>query len=167
MGTTIIELPVEQAEYRSTNFPQLLKYNGTNAPIFALLFDATADEAVFFNFVANRYGSGNVTVELDWFADSATSGNVVLGASIGCITADTDTTDTTTKALGTEATVTDSHLGTTGKRLHRASVTITSLDSIAVNDRILLRIRRLGSSGSDTMTGDLALVGIRVTYSDV
>lgn len=156
----------ETAALPTSTFASPVKNNGTNFPVTGLAFDAAADEAAFWKFRALKYGSGNVTVEIDWYADTATSGVVRWGVAIGAITPDTDTTDIETKALATENTVDDTHLGTTGQRLHRAIVTVSNLDSLALDDNVHIRIRRIGSNGADTMTGDAILDQFTVTYSD-
>ena len=147
-------------------YPELKKFLGTNFPILGIAFDATADEGLFFPFMALGYGSGNLTLDLYWYADTASSGNVVWEGAIAAITPDSDTQDVETKAFATANTVTDSHLGTTGQRLHVATITISNLDSIAAGDVVTLRIRRLGSNGSDTMAGDAILWLLNLSYSD-
>lgn len=164
MGTSYQILEPEGAEYLSSTFPALVK-NGTNIPIVALAFDAAADEAAFWRLDASQYSSGNLTVDIFWYADTASTNDVVWGASLACITANTDTQDVESKALATENTVTDSHLGTTGQRLHMATVTVSNLDSIAAGDAAWLRVRRLGSNGSDTMAGDALLERVIVSYT--
>lgn len=149
-----------------TVFPQSARIAGTNFPVEGLAFDAAADEACVAKFRADGYGSGNLTLEIDWYADSASSGDVVWDAAICVITPDTDSQDVETDSFATASSVTDSHLGTTGQRVHRASITISNLDSIAAGDLVHLRIRRVGSNGSDTMTGDAILVFAELTYSD-
>lgn len=156
----------ESAFFQATTFPEFSKVAGTNFPVTSLKFDAAADEAAFWKFTALNYGSGNLTVDILWYADTATSGDVVFGASISAITPNTDTQDVETDGLATENTVTDSHLGTTGQRVHLATITVSNLDSIAANDLVHLRIRRLGSNGSDTMTGDACILLVGVSYSD-
>jgi hypothetical protein len=165
MATVNVELDPGAAEFLTSTFPAL-SLNGTNFPVRGLAYDSAADEAAFWSLEASQYGSGNLTVELEWYADTASSGDVVWGACIAAITPDADTQDIETKALATEQTVTDSHLGTTGQRLHRASVTVSNLDSLAAKDFVALRVRRVGSNVADTMAGDAILVKVRVSYSD-
>jgi hypothetical protein len=165
MATVYVPLDPGSADFLSSTFPQLVT-NGTNVPVAGLAYDASADEAAFWLLDASHYGSGNLTVELEWYADTASSGNVVWGAALAAYTPDADNTDIESKALATEQTVTDSHLGTTGQRLHRASITLSNTDSIAAKDATWIRIRRVGSNGSDTMTGDAILVSVHVSYSD-
>lgn len=166
MATITQQWPASAGVLRSTAFPQLVRANGTSVPITGYAFDASTEEAIFFDFRAVRYGSGNLTIGLDWYAGTATSGNVVWSSQLAAITPDTDTQDTETKALATADTVTDSHLGTTGQRLHRAILTATNLDSLAADDNVWLRIARAAANGSDTMSGDAVLVRVTVQYSD-
>jgi hypothetical protein len=165
MATVFQQLDPGSCQYLSTSFPALVK-NGTNFPALGLAYDAAAVEAAFWLIRAVNYGSGNVTVALDWYADTASSGDIIWGVQLAAITSDTDTQDVETKALATANTVTDTHLGTTGQRLHRASVTVSNLDSLAANDDLWLRIYRDAAAGGDTMTGDGILVLATVSYSD-
>ena len=148
------------------SFPQIVQANGTNIPVRGLAFDAATEEAIFFRFRALNYGSGNLTVSVYWYADTASSGNVIWGAAIAAITPDADSQDIETDSLATAATVTDAHIGTTGQRLHQCSITVSSLDSLAANDDVALRFYRDADDGSDTMTGDAIVVGLVVSYSD-
>lgn len=166
MATVFNPISPGEAEFLATAFPQVVK-GGTNFPVLGLAFDAAADEAAYFPLDVSKYGSGNLTLDLDWYADTASTGDVVWEAAIAAITPNTDTQDVETKALATAQTVTDSHLGTTGQRAHRATITISNLDSLAARDNVFLRVRRLGSSsGSDTMAGDAILFAGNLQYSD-
>lgn len=150
----------------ASNYATLDVVSGTNFPVACLDFDAATAEAAFFVFRAVNYGSGNLTLDLEWYADTASSGDVVWGAQLAVITPNTDTQDIETKSLATANTVTDSHLGTTGQRLHRATITISNLDSLAADDWVTLRIYRDAAAGGDTMTGDACLVLATLSYSD-
>lgn len=165
MATVYQQLIPAAGEFLSSSFPALVK-NGSNSPVVGLAFDASSEEAVFWDMRAVNYGSGNVTVDIDWYADTATSGSVVWKVQLAAITADTDTQDIETKSLATANTATDTHLGTTGQRLHRAPVTVSNLDSLAVGDYVSLRLSRDAANGSDTLTGDAILVLATVSYSD-
>lgn len=166
MATVSRDIHPELAALLASTFPAFSKVNGTNFPVTGLAYDAAADEAAFWKLGAILYGSGNLTLDLEWYADTASSGVVRWGAAIAAITPDTDSQDIETKAFATENTVDDTHLGTTGQRLHRASITISNLDSLAAGDVVWLRIRRVGSNGADTMTGDAILVKATLSYSD-
>lgn len=168
MATITIELHPEQAQYLATNFPAYTKTNGTNFPVSGLAYDAATDEAAFWKFIATSYGSGNITLTIYWYADTGTTGNVVWEAQIACITANTDSQDVETDGLATLNFVQDTHLGTTGQRVHSAAITLSNLDSIAAGDYCTLRIARdaNGTSATDDMAGDAILLLATVAYSD-
>lgn len=159
-------LKANSADLLGSAFPQPVKVNGTNFPLYRLLYDATADEWAYWTFRMVNYGSGNITIDIDWYAVNATSGNVVWQARIAAITPDTDTQDIETDSLATANNVTDSHLETTGKRLHRCTITLSNLDSVANGDWVVLAIGRNGSSGSDTMANDAAFIQAQLSWSD-
>jgi hypothetical protein len=152
-------LQPEEAQYAATLFAEYSKTNGTSFPVSGLKYDPLVDEAAFWKLDVQLYGSGNVFVDVLWYADtSSTLGETVRwGAALAAITPDTDAQDIETKALAQEVTVDDSHLGTVGQRLHRATIVLAgaSLDGIAGADAAWLRIRRIGSV--DTLTGDAVL----------
>jgi hypothetical protein len=166
MATTKVPLDIGAALFPTSNPAAPVITQGTNFPVPGLAFDATTQETVFWVLRAANYGSGNLTLALDWYADTASANGIVFGASIAAITPDTDTQDIETKAFATENTGSDSHLGTTGQRLHRFTITISNLDSLAADDYIALRVRRVPADASDTMTGDAILVGAQLSYSD-
>lgn len=156
------EFEAQDGDVRTTGFPGIVRANGTNIPVSGYAFDAAAIESLFFRFRASAYVSGNLTVDLDWYADTASSGGVVWGAQIAAITPNTDTQDIETDALATQNTVTTTHLGTTGQRLHRSTITVSNLDSLAPDDQVVLCIQRVATNGSDTMTGDAILTYVSV-----
>lgn len=166
MAIVYLTLFPENAQFLAATFPQLVKNNGTNFPVSGLAYDAAADEAAFWKFEAINYGSGNLTLDLLWYADTASTGDVVWSSSLAAITPDADTQDVETDTLATANTVTDSHLGTVGQRVHRATITLSNLDSLANRDAVFLRIRRIGSDGADTMAGDAILILAMLSYSD-
>lgn len=166
MANVVLELDPAAAQFLAANFPAFVKNNGTNFPVTALAYDASAatDEAAFWSFRAVNYASGNLTVDIDWYADTATSGDVIWDVQIAAITPNTDSQDIETDGLATANSVTDTHLGTTGQRLHRATVTVSNLDSLAADDDVWMRIARDGNNASDTLAGDALIVKVAVTY---
>lgn len=165
MATVYHLLDPASAQFQSTAFPALDK-NGTNIPVVSLRYDAGADEAAFWHLRAVRYGSGDVTVTVEWYADTATTGDVVWGVQLAAITPNTDTQDVETKSLATANTATDTHLGTTGQRLHTIDVTVSNLDSLALNDAVWIRIYRDADAAGDTLAGDVHLTLATISYSD-
>lgn len=169
MATVYLQLDPSAGRFLATNFPGQAQNNGTNFPVAGLAFDAgaTTPEAAFWMFRAVNYASGNVTIDLDWYADTGTTNAVVWGAQLAAITPNTDTQDVETKAFASAQTVTTSHAGTTGQRVHRSTITVsTNLDSLAANDDVWLRIYRDSNNASDTLAGDAILIGVTVSYSD-
>lgn len=145
------------------SFPQYLKVDGTNFPVSLLAFDETTVETVFYKFTPSNYTSGNLTLDIYWYAASATSGNVVWGGAIAAITAG-DAQSVETKAFATQSTATSGANGT-AKGLNKATVTISNLDSIASGDIVWLQLQRVANSGSDTMAGDAYMVYAQITWS--
>ena len=166
MGTVRHVFERGDASYPTSNPATPVRAQGTNFPVGGIAFDATTQETCFFKFPAIAYGSGNVTVTLEWEADTASSGGITYGASLAAITPNVDTQDIETKAFATENTASDTHLGTTGQRQHSFAVTVSNLDSLAADDEVYLRIRRVPADGGDTMTGDAIITRVIVTYSD-
>lgn len=165
MATVYQQFDPAAAQFLSSAFPALAK-NGTNFPVAGLAYDAASDEAAYWSFDAINYGSGNITARVFWYADTATSGDVVWGAQLAAVTPNTDSGDVESKALATAQTATDTHLGTTGQRLHQIDITISNLDSIAARDQVWLKIYRDADAAGDTMTGDAILTGVTLSYSD-
>jgi len=166
MATQKTPFVPEDAQFLSTSFPQYLKINGSEFPVTVLAYDSGTKESAFWKFKAVNYGSGSLTAVIRWTSDTATSGDVVWGAQVACITQDTDTQDITTKALASASTVIDTHLGTTARREMSCSVTVANADSITANDTVWLLIFRDGASGSDTLVGDAFFIEASMEYSD-
>lgn len=166
MATVVLELNPTAAIQPASNPATFDAIAGTNFVVPCLDFDAGTDESVFFFFRAQSYGSGNLTITVEWYADTASSGDVIWAAQLACITPNTDTQDIETKSFGTANTATDTHLGTTGQRLHSVDITLSNTDSIAAGDYCVLKIYRDADAAGDTMTGDASLVKVLVSYSD-
>jgi hypothetical protein len=166
MATVTQVLEPGDALFPTSNPAAPVQVQGTNFPVAGLAFDASTQETIFFALRALGYGSGNITVTVDWYADSASANGITFGASLAAITPNTDTQDVETKAFATENTASDTHLGTTGQRLHSFDITISNLDSIAANDACWLRLRRVPADAGDTLTGDAVVTRVTVSYSD-
>lgn len=166
MATVRQFLAPEEAQFATSGFPQFKNTSGTNFPVTGLYFDAAVTESAYFKRRLAGYGSGNLTLNVTWYADTATSGVVRWSAAIACITPNTDTQDVETKAFATATDTDDTHLGTTGQRLHGHDVTISNLDSATAGDVVWIRLQRLGGHANDTMTGDAVWVEAELSYSD-
>lgn len=166
MATVSQPLDIGAGIPHSTNIPELVKVDGTNFPVFGYAFaDATQDDQISFRWPALNYGSGNVSLIIDWYSRTGqTTGAVVWGGALSVLTPG-DAQSVETDGLATENTQTTTVTGT-ARALTRSTVTISNLDSLAANDSVEMRVRRLQSNGSDTMTGDAIIVGVYVQYSD-
>lgn len=163
-----ISLEPPAAKFLTSNYPGLSLVAGTSFPVWRLLFDAASDEAAFWQLPVLQYGSGNWSIDIEWYAVNATSGNVVWEAQLAAITPNTDSQDVETKSLATLNYVQDAHLDTTSKRLHRCTITLSNLDSVANLDAVWLRIARDADStnATDDLANDAALVRAVLSYSD-
>lgn len=168
MATVYREFDAREFIPAATNGPQHKIVDGTNFPVSSLAYDASTDETAYLRWTAINYGSGSLTCTIRWYADTASSANVVWGAALAVITADTDSQDVETKAFVTANTVQDTHLGTTGQRVHTCAITISNLDSLAANDEVWLKIYRDADStaATDDMAGDALLLSVTLSYSD-
>lgn len=165
MGTKDVTIPARAFIPASSNGARHKIVEGTNFPIAVLAFDASTIQTAFASFIANAYGSGNITLTLYLYAASASSGDSVWEASIAAVTPNTDTGDIESKAFATAQTATLTHPGTTGKRQLSVAITISNLDSIAAGDMVVVKLRRLTSG--NTMTGDGYVEYANLQYSDV
>jgi hypothetical protein len=166
MATTRQDIDQENAQFLGTIFPQIVRNLGTNFPVYGLSYDAATEQNAYWKLRATNYGSGNLTLTVTWYADTASTNDIIWGCSIAAITPNTDTQDVETKAFATAQTATDTHLGTTGQRVHEIDITISNLDSIANGDRFWLRVYRDADAGGDTMAGAGILIGLHLSYSD-
>jgi hypothetical protein len=154
-GANEIALLPGTSQLPDTNACALNRTQGTNIPFLSLDFDAAADEQAYWVFEVPSTWVGNVTVTI-WWKAAATTGDVVWGAATRAI-GDGGTWDST----WTETTGTDTVKGTT-EQLNAAAIVITS--PWVAGDTGQVRIRRLGSNGSDTMAGDAKCVAVKLSW---
>jgi hypothetical protein len=164
MATVRANIDLMSYRLRSSAYPTLVHANGSAYPVYGLSFSDSADEAAFFTTTLQRYGSGSINVWVDWYA-TATSGSTVLGISLAAISPNLDSQDVETDSLATENS-TISAASTSSKGLTRTLIIVSNLDSVSDSDFLTLRLRRVGTSGSDNMSGPAIVVGMFLTYSD-
>jgi hypothetical protein len=161
-----IPLPILAASPDPTaaNAPTVGFNSGSNRPYLAL--DAATDQrAVWTLRLPDNFSSGG-ELNIQWGADTATSGDVVLTAEVMALTPNTDTADAETDSYDTVNSVTDTHLGTTAGRLHEATITLTNADSMAAGDYIAIRIARDADNASDTLAGDVFIHAVSLEYTE-
>lgn len=165
MATVTQTLDVAAARiFTTVQPPERVQDNGTNYPLLSLAFDQSTQEACFFEVFAANYGSGNVSILVDWIT-SATSGNCIWGAQLSVTTAG-DNQSLLTDAFATAATVTTA-ANSTANGHQRSTIAISSLDSLAAGDRCALKLYRDAANGSDTLAADAKVFGVQVQWSDV
>lgn len=165
------ELYPAEAQYAGSAFPQFTRALGTNGPVTWLAYDAGGTESAYWELGALDYGPADtpITIDLVWGAATATSGVVVWEVSLAAITPEVDSGSAEAKTYGTVVSGTDTHLGTTAKRLMRATLVLDStaeLNSLANGDQVWVKVSRLGANGSDTMAGDALLHSALLTWSN-
>lgn len=146
----------------ATAVPQFNIVQGTNAPVPSL--DFAVNDIAMWNFIARNYTGGDITVTVQWYSLSATTGNVKWEASLGAITGSSDTTNVQTKAYAAATSTQTATSGST-KALNLTTITITgsSLDSIADGDYVQFQIKRI--TATSEMTGSAALLLVNVAWS--
>jgi len=165
MATVSVPLDVGAALVSTSNIPELITTQGTNFPVLGWAF-TSANEACFFRFVAQNYGSGNLSLLLDWYARAATApttGSVTWGGALSVITP-SDAQSILTDSYATENTQSSTQSSTINGVI-RATVTISNLDSLASGDTVSLRVR-ITSNTMGSPSSDAVLIGATVTYSD-
>lgn len=150
------------AEPKTTTFPAPGISSDASGARPYLAFDAATDEAVYFTFIAPQGLTAPLTAVITYAMASATTGNTVWDATLEAISdgdaLDTDASEGLDTANASAATAVP---GTAG-HIDQISITLTNNDSIAAGDYCRLRIRRTGSSGSDTATGDANLYAVEL-----
>lgn len=125
-----------------------------------LSFDDTVAENVIFHDAMSRdYSAGNVIVDIDWVAASATSGGVTWGVEFERIAPggqDIDSDGFAAQQTGTSTTNATSGIVT------RTSISLTQAqaDAIAAGDAFRLRVQRVVGDGGDTMVGDAQILRV-------
>lgn len=166
MATIRLPISPDEGRFGASGFAVPSQVQGSNFPVAGLAFDAASTETVYFRRRLVGYGSGNLTLNVSWYADTATSGVVRWSAAVACVTPNTDSADVETKAFAASTDTDDTHLGTTGQRVHGHDIVITNTDSAAAGDLVWIRLQRLGGHANDTLAGKAILIDAELSYSD-
>lgn len=125
-----------------------------------LAFDTTTAESVVFHEVlSNDYAAGDIVVDIDWVAASATTGGVTWGVEFERI-ADSGT-DIDSDSFASQQTGNSDTNGTSGI-VTRTSITLSQAqaDSVAAGDAFRLRLQRVTGDGDDDMSGDAQVLRV-------
>lgn len=154
MSRTIDTLTPGSAEAKTTTFPAPGRSSDASGARPYLAFDAATDEASYWTLAVPQGYTSPFTVVITYAMASATSGNTIWDATFEAITA-ADALDTdTSEGLDTANTSAASAVQGTAGFTSQVSITCTNDDGAVAADYLRIRIRRVGSNGSDTATGD-------------
>lgn len=135
---------------------------GTSSPaeiIPVLAFDDTAIEYADFYFrMPSTYAGGGITLTFAWGA-AATANTAVLSAALRRVADDAEDLDTTVQTYDYNDTAALTPANVIGEVAYD-TLTFTNgadMDSVVAGDYAILRVRRVPTSGSDTLVGDLRL----------
>lgn len=131
----------------------------TRNSVAVLDFDAATDESAIYPAIVPEAAdlASGLSVRITWMATTATTGNVRWRVALerGSTDLDADSFDTAAEANGAAN-------GTSGIPT-TTSITLTTIDSVAVGEPYRLRVSRVGSDATnDTMTGDAELISVEV-----
>lgn len=121
--------------------------------------DTTAENVIFSPVMSNDYSAGNLTIDIDWVAETATTGGVTWGVEFERVAP--GGTDIDSDSFHTQQTGTSTTNGTSGIKT-RTSITLTQAeaDGIAAGDAFRLRVQRVTGDGGDTLADDAQILGV-------
>ncbi len=130
-------------------------------PILAADAGATEERVVFHGVMSRDYSAGNVLVDVDWVAATATSGGVTWGLEFERVAPggqDIDSDGFAAQRTGTSTTNGTSGIST------RTTITLTQAqaDAIAAGDPFRLRLERVTGDVGDDMAGDAQVLRVIV-----
>lgn len=162
MSRTVAYLTPGGAETKTTTFPAPGRSSDASGSRPYLAFDASADEAAYWTLRVPVGFTSPFTAVIDYAAASATSNAVVFDMAVEAITSgDSMDTDTSESLDSVNTASADTVPGTAG-HLKQVTLALTNGDSAAAGDYVRFRLRRVGSSGSDTATGDIFVFGVEI-----
>ena len=143
--------------FQHQQFP-LHRYSRNAHPILAFN-DTTAESVVFHEVMGNDYSAGNLTIDIDWVAETATTGGVTWGVEVERTAP--GGTDIDSDSFDTQQTGTSTTNGTSGIKT-RTSIVLTQAeaDGITAGDAFRLRIQRVTGDGGDDMSDDAQILSV-------
>jgi len=127
-------------------------------------FDASTIERIMWSFRMPADYNNTPVLKVQFKMTSATTGNVVIGGRVAAYTAGVDSTDADAKAFAAVNTATVAVPATTAGKIGEGSISLTTNDSVAANDWVVIYLSREASNGSDTATGDCEVVAVSLEY---
>ncbi len=162
MARTVAFLTPGGAETKTSTFPAPGRSSDASGARPYLAYDAGTDEAAYWTLAVPQGFTSPFTAVISYAMASATSNAVVWDVTVEAITsADSMDTDSS-ESLDTANTASADTVPATAGHLKQVSVALSNGDSAAAADYVRIRVRRVGSSGSDTATGDAFLFGVEL-----
>lgn len=147
--------------YSAEGSPTLSAGSNADTPAHWLLDDTAVVESVAGQVIIPKdYSSGNITLKIYFAMVSATSGNVQVDTRLLSIASNADTL-----GAGTTQSDTISVPGTAG--LLKIATRGATFATGGADEMFRVSVRRLGSNGSDTATGDMRLYGCSLEYTAI
>lgn len=171
MATVVVPLKLRDADATPTiTFPttQLAFTNGggvvgSSFPVQVGIFPDSIVSGAAWTVTPNVVGTPAMTVVIDWFSPTVTTGNVFWSVNVSAVAANAVVLN---KALSTANTATTAVSGTLGGRV-RTSVTVSNNDGFAAAVQpLFVRITRDGTNAADTAVSDIWVFGMNVNFSD-
>lgn len=158
MARTIQGLTPGGAECKSTVFPSVGRSSDASGARPFLAYDASLDEAAYWTFPAPVGLTAPYTLVITYAMASATANAVVFDAAMEAVASgDGAPNFLSAESLDSVNTAAADTVPGTAGLPKQVSVVLANNDSVVAGDIVRLRIRRVGSSGSDTATGDAQL----------
>jgi hypothetical protein len=159
VARTVAFLTPGGAETKTTTFPAPGRSSDASGARPYLAYDAAADEAAYWTLAVPQGFTSPFTAVISYAMASATSNAVVWDITVEAITsADSMDTDSA-ESLDTANTASADTVPGTAGHMKQVTTALSNGDSAAAADLLRIRIRRVGSSGSDTATGDAFFLG--------
>lgn len=123
--------------------------------------DVTAENVVFSSLMSEDYSGGDISIDIDWVAETATSGGVTWGIEIERNAASGNDIDS--DSFAAQQTSNSTTNGTSGV-ITKTTITLTQAqaDSITAGDSYRMRLQRVTGDGGDNMTNDAQVLNIAV-----
>lgn len=164
-GNPVVQ--VIDVQIPAANAAALTVRTGSSTPaerVTVYAFDAATIEYIDFKcLLLTNYAGGGLTLVLPWSAASATTGVTRWEAAVRRVQDDGEDIDT---AHTYDYNAVDDTAASASGELSYATVTFSNgadMDSWAVGEVAIVRVRRNASHANDTMTGDAQLWGVWAT----
>lgn len=158
MTTSMVAFTAQSASLPSSG---AAAFTVRNDRLFLAYDDAADEDAYFVGVLPLSYGSGDIDVTLFWTGDTATSGNAYWEVSWEAI--DNAGPDLDSDSFATAQAVGDTAPSTAGViRYVVLTFTQAQADGVGAGEAFRLRVRRAGTNGSDTLSGDAHLFAVAI-----